>query len=91
MRLENETSELEMIAESFRAISKEISYEGLAKALLNAALGYSGADRGAVLLSENGELLAKADASFPREKTKFFASQPRNRRQTGWLERLRPG
>jgi signal transduction histidine kinase len=29
-----------------------------------------------VLLSENGELLAKADASFPREKTKFFASQP---------------
>src|ERR1700730_7681315 len=76
MRLENETSELEMIAESFRAISKEISYEGLAKALLNAALGYSGADRGAVLLSENGELLAKADASFPREKTKFFTSQP---------------
>jgi signal transduction histidine kinase len=29
-----------------------------------------------VLLSEGGELLAKADASFPREKAKLFASQP---------------
>ena len=76
MRLENETSELELIAQAFRAISKEISYEGLAKALLKAALGYSGAARGAVLLSEGGELLAKADASFPRQKAKFFASQP---------------
>jgi C4-dicarboxylate-specific signal transduction histidine kinase len=76
MRLENETSELELIAESFRAISKEISYEGLAKALLDAALGYSGAARGAVLLSEKGELLAKADANFPRERAKFFASHP---------------
>ena len=76
MRLENETSELERIAEAFRAISKEISYEGLAKALLKAALGYSGAARGAVLLSERGELLAKADASFPRERAKFFASHP---------------
>jgi signal transduction histidine kinase len=76
MRLENETSELELIAEAFRAISKEISYEGLAKALLKAALDYSGAARGAVLLSEKGELLAKADASFPRERAKFFASHP---------------
>src|SRR5258708_2269742 len=76
MRLENETSELELIAKAFRAISKEISYEGLAKAVLKAALGHSGADRGAVLLSEGGELLAKADASFPRERAKFFASQP---------------
>jgi len=76
MRLENETSELELIAEALRAISKEISYEGLAKALLKAALDYSGAARGAVLLSERGELLAKADASFPRERAKFFASHP---------------
>jgi signal transduction histidine kinase len=76
MRLENETSELELIAKAFRAISKETSYEGLAKALLKAALGHSGAARGAVLLSEGGELLAKADASFPRERAKFFASQP---------------
>jgi signal transduction histidine kinase len=76
MRLENETSELELIAQAFRAISKEISYEGLANALLKAALGYSGATRGAVLLSEGGELLAKADASFPRERATFFASQP---------------
>jgi signal transduction histidine kinase len=29
-----------------------------------------------VLLSEGAELLAKADASFPRERAKFFASQP---------------
>src|SRR5260370_33894180 len=76
MRLENETSELELIAKAFRAISKEISYEGLAKALLKAALGHSGADRGAVLLREGGELLPKADASFPRERAKVFASQP---------------
>jgi GAF domain-containing protein len=76
MRLENETSEIELIAHAFQAISKEISYEGLAKALLEAALGYSGAARGAVLLSEKGELLAKVDASFPRERAQFFASQP---------------
>jgi signal transduction histidine kinase len=76
MRLENETSELELIAKAFQAISKEISYEGLAEALLKAALGHSGAARGAVLLSEGAELLAKADASFPRERAKFLASQP---------------
>jgi len=76
MRLENETSELELIAKAFRAISKETSYEGLAKALLNAALGYCGAARGAVVLSEKGELLDKADASFSRERARFFASQP---------------
>jgi len=76
MRLEIETSELEAIARSFQAISKETSYEGLAKALLIAALDYCGATRGAVLLSETGELLDKADASFPRERARFFASQP---------------
>jgi signal transduction histidine kinase len=76
MRFGNETSELELIANAFQAISKEISYEGLAQALLAAALRYSGAARGAVLLSEGGELLARADASFPREKAKFSASQP---------------
>jgi signal transduction histidine kinase len=76
MKRGNETSELELIADAFRAISKEISYEGLAKALLEAALRHSGAARGAVLLSEGGELLARADASFPREKAKFSASQP---------------
>jgi signal transduction histidine kinase len=76
MRLENETSEIGRIAKAFQAISKEISYEGLAKALLKAALEYCGAERGAVLLSEKGELLAKADASFPRERARFFVSQP---------------
>lgn len=76
MRLEIEPSELELIAKAFQAISKENSYDGLAKALLKAALGYSGAGRGAVLLSESGGLLTKADASFPREKAKCFASQP---------------
>jgi PAS domain-containing protein len=76
MRLEDETYELEPIAKALQAISKETSYEGLAKALLSAALDYSGAARGAVLLSEGGELLAKADASFPRERAKIFASQP---------------
>jgi hypothetical protein len=72
MRLENETSELELVAEAFRAISKEISYEGLAKALLKAALDYSGAARGAALLSERGELLAKADGSLVRDAQPRF-------------------
>ena len=76
MRLERESSELELIAKALQSISKETSYDGLAKALLKAALGYSGAARGAVLMTEKGELLAKADASFPREKARFFASQP---------------
>ncbi|MEH2594968.1 signal transduction histidine kinase [Bradyrhizobium sp. AZCC 1577] len=76
MRLAVETSELELIAKAFQAISKETSYEGLAKALLKAALGYSDAGRGAVVLSESGELLTKADASFPRERAKFFVSEP---------------
>jgi len=76
MTLEDETLELGPIAKAFQAISKEISYAGLAKALLKTALGYSGAVRGAVLLSKGGELLAKADASFPRERAKVFASQP---------------
>jgi signal transduction histidine kinase len=76
MTLENGTLELEPIAKAFQAISKEISYAGLAKTLLNTALGYSGAVRGAVLLSKGGELLAKADASFPRERAKVFASRP---------------
>lgn len=76
MRREQETSEIGRIAKAFQAISKEISYEGLARALLKAALDYCGAERGAVLLSEKGELLAKADASFPRERATFFVSQP---------------
>jgi signal transduction histidine kinase len=76
MRLESEASEIGRIAKAFQAISKEISYEGLAKALLKAALDYCGAERGAVLLNEKGELLARADASFPREKARFFVSQP---------------
>ena len=62
MRLENEASEIELIAKAFQAISREISYEGLARALLTAALGYCGAARGAVLLKEKGGLLDKADA-----------------------------
>jgi signal transduction histidine kinase len=76
MRLDNETSEFELIAKAIQAISREINYEGLAKALLKAALDQSGADRGAAVLSEGAELLAKADASFPRQRTKFFTSQP---------------
>jgi signal transduction histidine kinase len=76
MALENETFELDLIAKALQAISKEISYGGLAEALLKAALEYCGAVRGAVLLSKRGELLAKADASFPRERAKVFASHP---------------
>jgi signal transduction histidine kinase len=73
---EDELFELEAIANALRAVSKEISYGGLANAVLQAALEYCGAARGAVLLSEGGELLAKADASFQRERARVFTSQP---------------
>ncbi|SDS53621.1 ATP-binding protein [Bradyrhizobium canariense] len=76
MKLEDEAHELELIAKALQIISKEISYQGLAKALLREALSYCGVARGGVLLSEGGELLAKVDASFPRERAKFFTSYP---------------
>ena len=76
MKHENRALELELIAKALQTISKEISYQGLAKALLREALSYCGAARGGVLLSEGGELLAKVDASFPRERAKFFTSHP---------------
>jgi signal transduction histidine kinase len=73
---DDELFELEAIAKALRAVSKEISYGGLANAVLQAALGYCGAARGAVLLSEGDEPLTKADTSFPREGAKVFTSQP---------------
>jgi signal transduction histidine kinase len=76
MKHENEALELELIAKALQTISKEISYRGLAEALLREALNYCGAARGGILLSEGGELLAKVDASFPRERAKFFTSRP---------------
>jgi signal transduction histidine kinase len=76
MKLEEETHQLELIARAFQVISKEISYQGLAKALLREALNYSGAARGGILLGEGGELLAKAGAGFPRERARFFTSCP---------------
>jgi len=76
MTHERKKSELELVARAFRAISKEVSYHGLARALLAVALEYSEATRGAVLLSEEGPLLAKADASFPRERAKVFVAHP---------------
>jgi len=76
MRFDNENEELELIARAFQIVSREISYQGLAKALLTEALSYSGATRGGILLSEEQELLARADASFPRERGTFFASFP---------------
>lgn len=66
MQLENEAHDLERIAKAFRLISKEIGYGGLANAFLGVAIENSGAVRGNVLLS--GELLAKANASFLRER-----------------------
>lgn len=76
MKPDTNTTEIEVIARAFQEISKETTYDGLANALLNTALDYSGAKRGAVLLSEEGELLAKADAIFPRERVAVFASRP---------------
>lgn len=76
MKPDTNTTEIERIAKAFQEISRETTYDGLANALLNASLQYSGAQRGAVLLSEEGELLAKADAGFPREKLTIYASQP---------------
>jgi signal transduction histidine kinase len=75
-RLDREPFELALIAKALQVIAKEISYGGVAGALLETALGCSRANRGAVLLSEGGELLDKADASFPREKAQVFASRP---------------
>lgn len=72
----NGKSELELIGRAFCAISKEVSYVGLARALLAAALEYSEATRGAVLLSEEGPLLAKADASFSRERARVLVAHP---------------
>jgi signal transduction histidine kinase len=74
MRLE--PFELDLIASALQTISKETSYKGLAKALLEATLRHPGADRGAVLLSEGGELLSKIDARFPLEKAKILVSRP---------------
>ncbi|MET4804725.1 ATP-binding protein [Bradyrhizobium sp. LB11.1] len=74
----DETNELELVAKAFQVISREISYQGLAKALLGEALSYSCATRGAILLSGQRDLLAKADASFPRERANFLASVPQN-------------
>jgi signal transduction histidine kinase len=76
MKLENKTCELEVITKALRAISEETSYRGLAEALLAAALGYSGAVRGAVMLSEGGEQFQKAEARFPRERVKVIVSHP---------------
>ena len=76
MRLEDETHALELIARAFQIISKEVSYQGLAKALLGEALSYSGTARGGILLGEDGELLARAGASLPRERAEFVVSYP---------------
>ncbi|WP_454630721.1 ATP-binding protein [Bradyrhizobium cenepequi] len=78
MKLGNETRELELIAKAFQSISRESSYQGLARALLEEATRYSGAAKGGILLSGQRELLDKADASFPRERASFFASFPPN-------------
>ncbi|TXH38227.1 MAG: GHKL domain-containing protein [Rhodospirillaceae bacterium] len=76
MALKTEPVELALVAKAIRDISKEMSYAGLARALLKALLDYSGATRGAVLLSRGGALLAKADASFPRAMEKVIVSHP---------------
>ena len=55
MKLENETHELERLAKAFQIISKETTYQGLARALLGEALCHSGAARGGILLSEGGD------------------------------------
>jgi hypothetical protein len=70
--LESERSELELIAETFEALSKEISYEGAARALLKVALEYS---RDAGLSSEGGERPAKADARFLRERARVLSER----------------
>jgi signal transduction histidine kinase len=80
MRLDNERCELERIAKALRSISKEISHQGVAEALLETALGHSGAVRGAVMLSKGSELLERADASFLRQKESVIVSYPPVRR-----------
>ncbi|MGX9431405.1 MULTISPECIES: ATP-binding protein [Bradyrhizobium] len=80
MKFANDVLDLELIAKAIQNISSETSYKGLAEALLREALSYCGIGRGAVLLSEMGKLLAKADADFPHDEAWIFVSQPPPRR-----------
>jgi len=76
MLIENPTLELETIAQAFLAISQAACYRGVAEAFLKAALEYSRAVRGAVILSAGSELLGNIDTSFLRETAKIFVSYP---------------
>ena len=76
MTREDEVLELEAIARALRTISRETGYASLARSVLDAAIEYSGATRGAVLLAQGSMHPAEAGTSFPTEKTKGFASYP---------------
>lgn len=76
MRLDDEPHELELIARAFQTISRETSYQGLARALLEQALSHSKAERGGVLLAAGRELLDAADGRSSGEKAELFVSTP---------------
>src|SRR3546814_16381056 len=90
MQLENAAHDLKRIAKAFRLISKEISPGGLRNALLGVAIENFGAVRVSVLLSE--ELLAKTNASFPREKAqrRAYSRCTTWRNATPQTQRVRP-
>jgi signal transduction histidine kinase len=76
MLLESKICELEWIATALRVISQEIRYRGVAEALLAAALEYSGAVRGAVMLRQDRESPEQADADFPHDGARLVISHP---------------
>lgn len=65
MRLKSETHELDLVAKAFQVISREISYQGLANALLAEALSFSGAARGRSYSAAKEICLLKRTRAFP--------------------------
>ena len=53
---DGQTHALQIIAKAVKIVATQVSYDGVATALLNAALNLSGAARGAVILAAKGDL-----------------------------------
>jgi hypothetical protein len=64
MKHETEALELEPIAKALQTISKEISYQGLAEALLREALSYCRVARGSASRSRCGKAIKHVVNSF---------------------------
>jgi hypothetical protein len=76
MRLNNESHELELIANARQIVSKEVGCQGFANALPREVPGRCGAARDRILPAE-GKLLARAHARFSCERAELFTLQLR--------------